>query len=278
MGQGRLPNQNTDAGEDTALNFEDVFGTWNSDTLTGTDGPNYINAAYGNDVVYPRLGKDRLVGGGHEVVAGDPIYGEGDTVDYSDVTQNGVSVDLLNRDGPVGGSIEGFETLVGTEQNDILISDSEASAFVALGGNDLVDVRNPCSIVRAGPGDDVLKPARYDPWVDCEGNDQHLYGGDGQDSASFIHATSAINLAPGANYWSTSGFSDALLLEIEVVRGTSWADDLRGGLGAIQVTFYGRGGSDDMDTTDGFSGDTMIQDGTGSATTCAGDLGDSIDC
>jgi Ca2+-binding RTX toxin-like protein len=268
------PNQNTDAGTDTALNFEDVFGTWDRDTLMGTDGPNYINAAYGNDVVYPRLGKDRLVGGGHEVSLGDPTIGEGDTVDYSEVTGVGVNVNLITHVGPGGGSIDGFETIFGTEQNDTIVSSGASSYISALGGADQVEVRSACSSINGGPGDDVLKPA---PSV-CDGLDQHINGGEGQDTASYTHATSAIRLVPGNHYWSTEGFSTAFLSGIEVVRGTSWADDLIGGLDEILVTFYGRGGSDDMDTTDGFGGDSMIQDGVGSATTCAGDPTDNVDC
>jgi Ca2+-binding RTX toxin-like protein len=61
----------------SAVEFERARGTWGSDTLIGTEGPNRLAGMHGGDIIWGRGGDDFLNGGPD--LAGDPadtLYGE----------------------------------------------------------------------------------------------------------------------------------------------------------------------------------------------------------
>lgn len=268
-GQGR-------AGSDTAIGFEDLFGTRFGDRLKGTNGPNVINAAQGRDTIFPRLGDDYVQGGGFPFPRdGDPY---GDIVDYSDVTTTGVTVDLVlgTASGPGDTILVGIINAVGTNQDDTLRAQGDLAGgeLRGLAGDDDLIASSTCNLLYGGDGDDLLKPT----WNGgCGDEAQWVAGGPGLDTVTYSQASAGIEVEADFQGWSVAP-GDTLVREAEILRGSTWDDVLHGGLGQAEVTFYGGGGADDMDTTDGFGGDTMIQDGSGSGTTCVGDASDVIDC
>lgn len=157
-------------GTDTLVSIENVLGSDVADSLTGDALDNSLHGEGGDDVINGAAGDDFIVGGpGNDTLDG----GDGDdTAAYpfwSDVNQ-AIDIDLenniANNDG-FGGvdTLLNFETIQGSQFNDIIRGDS-------LGNN-----------LRGGDGDDLLVP---------RGGDDYVEGGNGADT--FVYADSDGNL------------------------------------------------------------------------------------
>lgn len=266
-------------GDDTVSEFENLVGSRGADTLRGTDGPNVIDAGSGIDHVHPGLGDDHVDGGGDhtETPLGD---NDADTIDFSDVATTGVDVDLsLGTLGGTGaGSVEGFDFVVGTPQDDTLIGNGSYNDLWGGAGDDTIDARGSDDFLGGGPGSDFLVPG---PDSASEAG-QGVSGGEGLDSVSFADAQSALWVEDQFGRWHVStvdlDIADTDVDGVEVLHGTAWADHLYGGLGAAEVTFHGMGGADDMNTEDGYGGDAMVQESPGTGSTCVGDPADTASC
>ena len=233
--------------------------------LAGREGADTLSIAGGNGTGDPAsdvdvqggVGDDTLRGaaGGSTLDGGEGI----DTMDYSTATD--VSADLsLGTGQPATGGPEdallGFENLVGSPGNDLLVGDS--------GPNQL----------SGGLGDDAL---------DGRGGDDDLNGGQGRDVVDLSGAGGAVQVdlgegtATGQGADTLDGIENAIgtdgkdLLrgngEDNVLQGGEGADEIHGNAGRDTVT-GGLGndrlfGGADTDTVDGGQGRDQLDGGDG---------------
>lgn len=264
-------------GSDALTSIEDAVGSPKGDLITGTDGPNRIDSLGGVDRIVPGLGNDEIVGGGD--LGGKEGEGIADTVDYSAITTTGVDVDLASGTvtGPGNGTVDGIINVIGTDQSDTIVSgESPWTVLLGRGGADTLTGDVGCGFWFGGDGDDVIQPG---DGGGCGDVTTSVGGGDGADTVTYAGVSWSLWVEPDFARWSVFkdevGIDETLVSTVETFIATGQADHLYGGLGAAAVTFVGGGGADDIDTTDGVGGDTIQADAT---STCAGDLGDTVNC
>ena len=185
-----------DATGDTLISIENVVGTDFADTLTGSDGDNSLFGGRGDDAITGGDGDDLLVGGrGADALVG----GEGvDIADYA-LSNDGVTINMA--DGAAGGgdalgdTFSGIEIVQGSYQDDTIIGD---------------DADN---ILRGGRGADSLD------------------GGAGFDIADYSEADEAIAIDLALGQGTAGEATGDTIANIELVRGSIYADDMRGGAG-----------------------------------------------
>ena len=241
-----------------------INGSTGNDTITGSSVVDEILAGAGNDVLGDGGGADLVFGGG----GGDTFTSGGgvdqwwgaadsDTADYSAESAI-VYVDLRGQVGFVGGTLadtmNSVENATGGRGADVLVGDTGANTL--RGGGDLLFGQE---------GDDVLLGGTA--W----GESNQLWGGTGNDTASYAGETSAVT-ASLAGHWAYVGGVAATDLRdtynsIENLTGGSGNDVLvgdnldnilTGGVGADQL--YGGTGADtfvyaacgDSNTTTGY--------------------------
>jgi Ca2+-binding RTX toxin-like protein len=134
---------------DTVTSIEDVSGTDYADTLAGdgrenglfgSDGKDIIAGGGGNDFIEPGGGRDTADGGpGSDVLANLDRYG--------------VTIDLGAGTDSDGGTITGFEDILGSSSKDTLIGDAGPNTILGADGND---------VLRGRAGDDLLSGDRGD--------------------------------------------------------------------------------------------------------------------
>lgn len=212
----------TGEGTDTIANFAEVYGSANSDTISGAAGTTFVAGNSGNDTINSG-GSGRYDGGdGDDTLksasGNDALNGNGgtDTADYS-AAAVGVTVDLstISSTGDGNDTITGVENVIGSANADTLTGDAVANVISAGDGNDVVDGRS--------------------------GNDT-LTGGNGTDTASFAAAATAVtaNLATGA---ATGDGTDALTT-FENLAGSTNGDTLTGD--GVANTLSGGDGNDSL--------------------------------
>lgn len=232
---------------DSYSGIENVTGTDFDDRITGTSGNNVLIGGGGDDVIAAGAGAD-TVDGGTGI----------DTIDFTGEF-GGVFVNLLTGSGrwnaAEGDSYTGLENIIGTSFGDRLI------------GNDLANV------LRGGDGDDTLTGV---------GGADTLDGGAGNDTADYYYsgATGGVTVDLLAGTGTGGAAQGDILISIENVLGTDFADTLSGDNGANILTgnggndvIFGRGGND---VIDGGAGDDLISGGTGTDTLIGGTGTDTL--
>ncbi|HJZ34030.1 MAG TPA: hypothetical protein VKF35_23130 [Hyphomicrobiaceae bacterium] len=186
-------------GVDTFVNIENVVASsyWGG-TLKGDGGNNWLTGGINPSTLMGRGGDDVL----------DGHNGWQDTASYAEAA-NGVTVDLALA-GPQNTG-EGSDTLIGIEN-------LTGSAF-----GDTLKGTSGDNVLIGGAGDDMLFG---------RGGFNRLDGGDGIDTVFYVDATAGVqvNLTPNA------AFNPDVLISIENVVGTAFADTLTGNAGANALT------------------------------------------
>ncbi|WP_395543322.1 M10 family metallopeptidase [Neotabrizicola sp. sgz301269] len=162
------PGTNTGiAAGDTFSGIEDLYGSFNADTLLGDGGDNVIWGDAGNDLLYGRAGNDSIYGGsGDDILLGgagadllDGGAGVHDRVQYTE-SATGLRVDLMNatvNTGIAAGDTFAFiEDLYGSFHRDTLAGDNAANFIWGDGGDDLIDGRRGNDTLHGGGGADTL--------------------------------------------------------------------------------------------------------------------------
>ena len=209
----------TGAGDDDALvSVEGIIGTAYYDRLRGDAELNEIDGRGGIDRIYPGGGYDLLHGGAGEYFDGDVL--RGDTLVYAD--QNypfGVEVDLaagtVVRGG--GGLVDGFEAVVGTSFQDVLIGDAKFNMLWGGGGDDRLEGRGDVDWLGGGPGNDHLMPGPGGG----RGDDNHYsWGDDGYDIVSFADVDGDVYVeADPSGGWNHYGASEGAIAGVEEITG-----------------------------------------------------------
>ncbi|WP_375499960.1 M10 family metallopeptidase C-terminal domain-containing protein [uncultured Nostoc sp.] len=273
---------------DTLRNLENITGSNYDDVLIGNALSNTLNGLAGNDLLIGNGGDDILDGGDGT-----------DTVSYRrsfNSSNIGVSVDLANNiafDGIDGlDTLRNIENIIGSQFADRLIGDSNANTILGGDGNDIIEGKegsdrlfgeNGNDEIFGGVGDDYLVGGTGTGWPS-----DILDGGTGNDTASYITATSGVaaSLAEGTG-WQGDATGDKFI-SIENLEGSSYNDFLIGDNSnniltdlAGNDTLEGRAGNDTLDggagedTLWGGDGNDILRGGSGKDI-LVGDLGNDI--
>ncbi|EEE37667.1 hemolysin-type calcium-binding protein [Rhodobacteraceae bacterium KLH11] len=222
LATGRGPDQ------ETLSEIENLIGSQQDDTLTGDENNNLINGGLGADIL----------------VGGDGI----DTVSFSDGRQTGLRIDLLDGSSSEGDQISGFENVLGSLGDDVIVGDDGNNLLIGGGGADRFD---------GGEGSDTVSYAEETASVSvnlaANSNNQNddligienLVGGSANDLLTGDDENNALTGGAGA----------------DVLRGLSGADVLSGGTGEDDL----RGGEGD-DLLVGGEGADRLDGGAGSDT------------
>jgi Ca2+-binding RTX toxin-like protein len=240
------PGTNTgEAAGDSYDSIENLTGSAFDDTLTGTNpsvsgaGVNILSGLAGNDTLQGRGGADVLDGGAGK-----------DAASYADATgavYASLATPALNFGEAAGDSYVAIEDLIGSAFNDVLVGDGGANKLSGLGGDDILESH--------GGGSTSFYSFSY----------EILDGGDGNDTATYANATSAVT-AFLAIWGFPFGVGDAnadAYYSIENLTGTAFADTL--------------GGDDGANKLNGLAGDDILAGGDGGDAFNGGTGNDTVD-
>jgi len=269
-----------DGGEDRLVGVENIIGTnsINGDTIIGDITNNYIQGLDGDDLLKGSAGLDTLDGGaGNDTLMGgtdsDTLIGgigDHDIVDFSELSNNGVVVDLADSFATGDGNdvLQGIEDIRGSDFVDTLGGDDNTNTLYAGVGDDTLSGRAGDDVLYGEAGDDTL---RGDAGADS------LYGGDalgndsGSDTADYATVVNVTNSGITADLSLSTeqvsedgyGFSDTLY-GIENVSGTIYDDMIKGSDDTSEVNILsGNSGDDSFVFSDGKD---SIRGGVGSDT------------
>ena len=240
-----------DAEGDTYQGIENVIGGSGNDFIAATTGANVLIGAGGNDTLYGLAGNDTLIGGaGADFLRGDDGI---DTASYQDATER-VEVRLWNGTGAMGDAegdtYQTIENVIGGSGNDFIAATTGANVLDGGNGNDTLYGLSGDDTLIGSAGHDILRG---------DGGADVLNGGIGTDTASYVSATSRVEV----RLWNGTGLmGDAqgdTLVNIENVTGGSGNDLLVGDFDADNV-LNGAGGND---TLYGLSGNDTLIGGAG---------------
>ncbi len=262
-----LQFQATNSGEalgDVLVSIEDVSGTGFGDVLAGDAQANRLQGLAGADVLAGRDGNDRLEGGdGNDTLVGgtgaDRLDGGAgrDQANYWDCL-TAVRVDLqyleTSTADAAGDVLIGVEDVAGTAFGDILAGDGVANLMQGLAGYDILAGRGGNDTLEGGDGNDTL--------VGGVGADV-LNGGAGRDQANYWDCLTAVRVDLAYLSTNTADAAGDILIGVEDVAGTAFADVLAGegsanlmqGLAGNDI-LAGRFGDDTLEGGEG--NDTLV--------------------
>ncbi|MHA4870661.1 hypothetical protein ACXZ1M_23505 [Duganella sp. PWIR1] len=119
-------------GNDVLINFENIEGSNNNDTLTGDDGANIIWGFHGDDQLTGAGGNDTLIG----AAGNDTAYYSGNRADYTLTTlANGDTLVQDNRDGSPDGTdtVRGVKTLQFADSQVVAVAQEQAVSSTLTG-------------------------------------------------------------------------------------------------------------------------------------------------
>jgi serralysin len=298
---------------DRLVSIENVFGSFQNDTITGNDANNELYGLNGDDILKGGGGADGIAGdSGDDILkgGGGADYLEGgdgnDTADYSNAPAwidgyTGVSVNLLTNQGYYGDAggdtFSGIENITGSAYADALTGNYSANVLRGMDGIDWLYGNGGNDRLEGGGGlYDVLFGGDGEDTLDGGIGADYLYGGTGNDTYIVDNAGDFID--------EYLGLFDGIDTVRSSVSYTLWDTGVEGlettdpfGTAAINLTgniypnritgnaganvLSGMGGHDVLlagggsDTLDGGDGDDSLQ-GEGGADIMIGGFGNDI--
>ena len=142
------------------------------------------------------------------------------------------------------GCIEGLNTIVGTNGDDVITGTPGDDVISALGGNDVVDGSNGDDFLCGGPGNDAIGGGEGNDTISGDEGDDQLNGGPGFDFVDF-------DIAP------------RVMIDLAARKATGWGFDRLGGFeGAMGSDFDDRiVGDEGVNVLLGFRGDDSLVGG-----------------
>ena len=236
-----------DATGDTFKEVENLIGSAFDDTLIGDVQDNILTGGTGNDILEGMAGADQLIGG---AVGG----ADTDTASYAHATTTVVAsltaVASLTIGGPVviagdavGDVYTSIENLSGGSSGDTLIGDIGINTLSGSAGNDVLE----------GMG----------------GTSDLLDGGDGSDTATYVHAgigvvaslTQSADFTAGLPVTASGDAAGDSYVSVENLHGSTFADTLIGD--GSNNTLWGDSGDDILE---GYGGADALYGGDNSDT------------
>ena len=174
---------------DTLINIEHVTGTSGDDSFTGNSDSNILIGGAGDDVFYV---KEAAIGSEQDTIEGGSNTAIGDTVDFSQVSDNTlyVDVDLSSQSLELKNAsnttvrddiVSGIENVTGTNNDDFIIGDNSDNTLKGAGGADEIYGINGDDFIDGGTGDDFIKGGSGNDEIDGGADDDTLYGEGGED-------------------------------------------------------------------------------------------------
>ncbi len=155
--------------------FANVEGGSGVDDITGSNGPNVIDAGGGNDIVHGLAGDDTITGGsgsdtiygqdGDDTITGGPgsdtLYGGDASTDtgndtYFSGVANATTLNLALGTSSIDAAVVGFENATTGNGADTITGTDGANVINGSGGNDTIDGANGDDTLLGGAGDDNL--------------------------------------------------------------------------------------------------------------------------
>ncbi|MFD2175825.1 beta strand repeat-containing protein [Rhodobacter lacus] len=243
-----------------------LVGTDSADTLTGGADNDTLIGAAGNDLLIGGAGADRLDGG-----AGT------DRASYS-TSAVGVSLNLATGSGTAGDAagdvLTSIEFVIGSAYGDNITGDSANNYLSGLAGDDMLVGGAGNDTLVGGLGADTLIGDSGADILEGGAGADIMDGGTGIDRVSYASSSAGvrINLATGAA--SGGDATGDVLLSIEQVLGSNYADYLLGS--AADNVLSGGAGNDTL--IGGAGADTLNGEaGTDGVSYYASALGVSVD-
>ena len=232
-----------DQGLDSLFGIENVIGSTEDDTITGSSVSNIINSLQGDDTIISSAGNDTVNGG----------LGS-DTINYSsilntnnDLNTGGFNLSLKDsKTSPI--SSDFASVLIGTKTDKIINIEN----VIGTQNNDIINGNSSTNILNGQAGNDTLSGGL--------GNDT-LNGGAGNDTVSYTYTTNGVNVNLNTEIASVNSTDIDKLTNIQNVIGTSVSDTLEGN---AQVNILNGKAGDDTFISSG-ANDTLIG-GAGSDT------------
>ncbi|WP_424986016.1 calcium-binding protein [Microbulbifer sp. S227A] len=234
---------------DSYEQIEGLVGSVFADRLIGDDHDNWLIGREGDDTLNGNAGNDRISGGfGADTLSG----GAGlDWLMYRH-SKSAVTVDLgadLAQGGDAQGDVfSGFENLLGSHHDDLLIGTSGANTIRGGFGDDTLRGAGGNDRLNGGWGDDILEGGAGDDHLTGGRGDDLLNGGDGFDTVSYADSDDNISVNTRNGQMLGDARGDRLI-SIEMVIGTEFGDSIILGDGPSRLV--GRGGDDFLDGGNG---------------------------
>ena len=239
-------------GNDQIDGFELVYGSQFGDTILGSDALDIILGLGGNDTITGGANLDLILGGdGNDTLDGGADF---DILLYW-YSASGVEVDLAagTATGEGTDSITGFESVAGSEFDDVLNGDQLGNYFFGEGGNDTIDGRAGFDIVAYWFAEQPIQASLDTDTATGEGADTFS---NVEGVAGSISFGDTLTGGDGNDYLDGDGGDDTLI-------GAGGDDWFIGGLGNDTID----GGPGNFDLVQALNiGPVSINLSTGSAT------------
>ncbi len=262
-----------EGGRDQLSEVENIIGTNNAtgDTITadsannilkGQDGDDTLKGGSGLDTLYGDAGDDTFFGGADaDVFYGGSAAGDltidNDIVNYSDVSANGVNVNLVTgiATGDGNDTLNDIEDVQGSDNADVIVGNTGVNLLYGGAGADIIDGGAATDTLYGEAGADTL---RGDEGADI------LDGGADEDTADYSTVDNGTNDGVDVNLSRTNaddgtfrtqndgyGTKDSLI-DIENVTGSKYDDLIQGSDITTEVnTLIGGEGLDSFIASDG---------------------------
>ena len=139
--------------DNTAAVNNTIYGGNGNDTIRGLTGNDTLDGGNGNDRVYGDSGDDTIIGSrGNDYLYGGDGF---DTLDYSQASRYVIA--YLRADYVSGmdfDRVDGFEKVIGSKHNDILIGDNTDNVLIGGAGHDRIYSLNGNNELDGGEGND----------------------------------------------------------------------------------------------------------------------------
>ncbi len=279
---------------DSIVDIENVRGSSYSDLLEGDESNNELDGYHGNDVLRGNGGNDVLEGGaGADTLAG----GAGaDTASYAwsgtgvvvrlhsgtlrggdaegDSFASMVMVEYVDSDGETQQeTVPDVENLLGSAHADTLAGDSRDNRLDGNGGDDRLfgGPGGGDDVLFGGLGKDTLFGGKGDDVLEGGPGADTLNGGPGADTASYALSAEGVDVRLHSGLTQGGDTEGDILVSIENVTGSAYADTLAGDADANRLD--GGGGVDWLSYAASDVGvDVRLRNGTGSGGHAEGDV------
>ena len=301
----------TGAGFDQIDRFELVYGTRLSDTIQGSDALDILLGLEGDDVIKGGANLDLILGSQGD----DTLDGEADfdiVLYWYSATPVDVDMQTNSATGEGTDSLAGFESVAGSEFDDVLRGDQLGNYFFGEGGNDEIDGAGGFDIsaywfaeqaiqanletnTATGEGTDTfadiegvagsisfgdtLVGGASNDYLDGDGGNDTLMGAGGDDW--FIGGLGNDTIDGGAGTFDMVQALSIAPVTINLVTGTATGDgsDTLTGIESMYGTDFADvlTGNDLVNVIFGWAGNDTITAGAGDDLVSAGDGTDSVD-